>query len=946
MPKFDRFLIAPSNTGLQTDLKPWLVPDDSLVSLKNAYVFRGRIIKRFGSRFMGTGWSSAQTEPLFSRLRINLGNTSGGVKTGTVPGIVFKLGQAFSVGTTIFTVVSGAAGVQNMLSTGGGVIVGTTDGAGNFSGTFLATPPAIVGQSFNIAGTIFTIAILGNAANALTVSGLGVGTGTYNSVTGALVFAGAAATSPIAFNGAAGTYNVSNGAYVVAGLSTSATPVWFYPGESVMGLTNYSPGESINNQQAYAFDTQFSYTFAGGFWQRTPSVINAIWNNPSGNYLNFFWSYNWQGINSYPQIMFTTNYQVTNYNGAATTTDDPIWFYDGSGVIFGSGSPTWTPAIGVNAFYFRPGGGAQYTGPFVQTARLVVPFKNRLVLLNTVESSGTTSAALGNTDGAGNASGNSTGGIIGEYFQIGTTYFTIISLTGALQVSAGGTGTGTYNISTGAYTFTGASAVTAIKFFKTLGTLTNFNNRARFCHVGTPFSVNAWYEQNQKDSSSPAKVGDGGGYIDASTDEEIISCEFIKDRLIVYFERSTWELAFTNNQVDPFSWQKINTELGSESQFSTVPFDKEILTIGNTGIHSCNGANVQRIDVKIPDEIFEISNKNTGVQRVVGIRDYFAEMVYWCFPAENTNQSDTYPNLVLTYNYRNNCWGLNDDCITMFGYFEQEAGVTWASTTTNWSQSNFSWESGIQQANSRQVIAGNMQGYVFLIEAGDPDGSDSRNERAMQITNLTYPSAGIVQLTLVDHTLEATDFISIENAGGVTVTTPVNYEVTNIVNSNTIRVADPLNTLSGTYTGGGNSARISRIDILSKQWNPYISQDRNVFIQRIDFGVTATSKGAITVDYFPSGSEVSLINDGGSLGTNSMIGNNILETSPYPISLAPLEQEQELLWHPVYFQSDGTLIQIRIYLSDAQMINQSTAWSFFEVQGMCLYTQPTTSRMN
>ena len=56
-------------------------------------------------------------------------------------------------------------------------------------------------------------------------------------------------------------------------------------------------------------------------------------------------------------------------------------------------------------------------------------------------------------------------------------------------------------------------------------------------------------------------IADGGGYIDASTEEQIVSAEFIKDRLIVYFERSTWELAYTGNEVLPFVWQKINTEL-------------------------------------------------------------------------------------------------------------------------------------------------------------------------------------------------------------------------------------------------------------------------------------------------------------------------------------------------------------------------------------------------
>lgn len=772
MAKFDRFLIAPSNTGLQTDLKPWLINDDAYSQLNNAYVFRGRVRKRFGSRFMGNGWTSLQTEPLFSRLRVNVGTTaavSGNFGPAVIPpataGAIYKIGQQFSIGTTVFTVV-----VAN--------------------GAMLTT---------------------------------GAATGTFNTGTGTLTIVG----------------NTEN----------PLTAIWWYPSEPVMGFTNYGI-DPINDQPSYAWDTRFSYVFQGGFWQRLDNGGAGIpvWH---GSNINFFWSTNWQGITTNPQIMFTTNFFVTNYNGAGAATDDPIWYYNGT---------TWTAASGANGFYFLPAGGAARTGPFVRTSRLIVLFKNRLVLLNTVEN-----------DNSGGA-----------------------------------------------------------------GVNTNFTNRARFCHLGSPFSNNAWYEPNQVDAAGA--VGDGGGYVDAATEEEIISCEFIKDRLIVYFERSTWELAYTGNQVQPFTWQKINTELGSESQMSTVPFDKEVLTMGNTGVHSCNGANVQRIDNKIPQEIFQISNKNIGVQRVAGIRDYFVEMVYWTFPSDNENASDTYPNRVLVFNYQNGSWAFNNDCITAFGYFEQQQAMTWASTTTTWEEADFTWNSGTTQIQFRQVIAGNQQGYTFII-----DSETSRNERAMQITNITYPSANIAQLVIIDHTLEVGDFITIENATGINLPIIGSYQVTQVLNANTVNIFAP--DVSGTYLGGGNSARVSRIDIVSKQWNPYAQIDRNVFLQRIDFGVTKTQLGEITVDYSPSTAEISLIEDGGAAGTNALMGTSILETSPYPVALAPLEQMQERLWHPIYFQSDGTCIQIRMYLSDAQLSNLSTAWSFFELQGSVLYTMPTTYRM-
>lgn len=52
----DRFLIAPFNSGLQANLKPFLIPEDAFSQLLNAYVFRGRVTKRFGERLMGWGW--------------------------------------------------------------------------------------------------------------------------------------------------------------------------------------------------------------------------------------------------------------------------------------------------------------------------------------------------------------------------------------------------------------------------------------------------------------------------------------------------------------------------------------------------------------------------------------------------------------------------------------------------------------------------------------------------------------------------------------------------------------------------------------------------------------------------------------------------------------------------------------------------------------------------
>ena len=235
-----------------------------------------------------------------------------------------------------------------------------------------------------------------------------------------------------------------------------------------------------------------------------------------------------------------------------------------------------------SGFFFLPAYGGspqpQFTGPFVQTCRIIVPFFNRLLLLNTIENDNSTFGASPGT-----------------------------------------------------------------------GTATAYVNRCRYSFNGSPFARNAWYEKNQSDSDVGAtavannNIAAGAGSIDAATEEQIISAEFIKDRLIVYFERSTWEIVYTGNEVLPFRWQKLNTELGSQSTFSTVPFDRAVLTIGNTGVHSCNGVNVERIDDKIPDEIFEFATKNSNTLRTVGIRDYYTELVYWTFVYDTITPTQTFP---------------------------------------------------------------------------------------------------------------------------------------------------------------------------------------------------------------------------------------------------------------------------------------------------------------
>lgn len=468
-------------------------------------------------------------------------------------------------------------------------------------------------------------------------------------------------------------------------------------------------------------------------------------------------------------------------------------------------------------------------------------------------------------------------------------------------------------------------------------TAVNYPQRARWSGpFGTdPLATNAWR------TDIP---GNGQG-LDAPVNQEIVTVEFIKDRLIVYFEKSAWEFIYNSNNVVPFSWQQINTELGAEGTFSVIPFDKVALGIAQNGIHACTGTNVERIDNDIPEEVFNISNDNFGTQRVYGIRDYFTEAVYWAFPNQTSTAEQPYPNKVLEYNYKTSTWSFNDDSITAFGYYYPQGGILWSSTTVGFSDS-IEWGSGQNDVSFQQVIAGNQEGWTFLVKRDIP-----YNAPSLQITDIVI-AAGTATFTVIDNNLRSGDFIFLEGITGTGTLASFNnstfkIQIDPLQNSFTIPTS-----FTGIYAGGGVITRKSRIDIRTKEYNFYLKDGQNAYVSEIDFQIDSTpiaAQASIAVDYFVSTNVQSMTAE--AIGSNTIMGNGMLETFPYPN--VPFESLQTRLVHPMYIQADGEFIQLRIYLNDTQMLQDilingdptGSAWEDFQMHSMMFFAQKTSSRM-
>jgi len=840
----DRFLIAPFKSGLQNNVKPFLLPEDAFQQMDNVYIKDGVIKKRSSLGYTGYGATKKRFEHLNSRLKIlfnrltvaggvGIGITSGaGGATGTLPTGRFRIGQKFTIGIEIFIIT--ALGTPAVMTTTGGATTRTIDtdtGAYVFAGAAIDTQ--IYFYPDGNSGDIVTDAT-GHAEGS--VPDLNIKPGQIFTI-GDEIFTIPETGTPVTLlrtgpNVDACTFDTTTGEFYVDNAAKNSS-ILFYSCEPVMGLSLFEASD-VNDRQGFAFDTRYSYRYSpGGYWIGIDTETN--WN---GDNTNYFYTTQYRGALSNTTNLITSNFK---YIEGLAGTFDPIRYYSLT-------SSTWTDFTPKTVIV---SGTQEHT---IATAKIIVPFVNSLLFFGTVEQ----------------------------------------------------------------YEDTGVPSVT----------LTYHPSRCRWSGIGNALApATAFLEPNQTGWS-------GGGYSDANTQEELISVKPLKDRLVVFFERSTYVLLYTRNPIDPFRWEKINTQYGSDKTYSSIAFDSNVLAIGQQGIIATNGNNVNKIDSKIPNFSFEVSKELESLNRVHGIRDLFDEIVYWNYIPQEDTGINTYPSKLLVYNYVNDSWSKFDETITVFGYLEQTDADIWKYDYQTWREDSSTWNDGIRSKNSRRTICGNQKGFIHYIY---PDSNF--NDAALYVTNLSCNDAvatdSVLIVTSESHNLKSGDFIEISSCSGVVFEEGV-YKVNERIDADSfniiLRPKIDETYFSGEYIGGGLVARVSQIKIKSKEWNPYLKSGSGVNLSEINFYVTKEKLGQLTVDYSLNSSNISMLEDEKNLGMNP--GANILELGAY--ELVPFESSQERVWHSLYFVGSGSFINIYITLTDDQMISYSK--SGFELHGMLLLT--------
>jgi len=466
-----------------------------------------------------------------------------------------------------------------------------------------------------------------------------------------------------------------------------------------------------------------------------------------------------------------------------------------------------------------------------------------------------------------------------------------------------------------------------------LATSTNYPQRIRWSAIGSPLTANSWLDDMRGQ----------GGFLDIPTNEVIVSVGNVRDNLVIYCSRSTWQLRYTGRSIAPFQIEKVNSELGAESTFSTVQFDTSLVGIGDKGIVECDSFKSNRIDIKIPDLVFQFNDASNGTKRIQGIRDFVQRLAYWTYPYQSGTPYDiVYPNRRLVYNYENDSWAIFTDCLTALGTFLPSSGRTWANTLIPWNQANFPWNNRPQLIPD--VIGGNQQGFIEYLD------SKVSNDVSLFISAITGNTSTPTVVTSKDHTLSTFQVIQISGIRGsgyaslndqIFGVVPIDKDTFELWKYNSVSkdFTTPQLDVPAIYIGGGQIAVRDGFVIQSKKFN-YVDQGNSIQMGYIDVLMDSTNEGEITLNTFVNYNDDAPINvepqnDDPDTNQSNTFFNSVVDTTN-PNSDGPIGTKY---WQRVYCPTRGNFLTIVWTLSNAQLIDVAQE-SDVQIDSQILWNRP------
>jgi Ubiquitin-activating enzyme E1 FCCH domain len=581
--------------------------------------------------------------------------------------------------------------------------------------------------------------------------------------------------------GGTGTINYATGAITISGGAPGGTLVGtfsYYPGLPVMGLRDFVKSTSTSLYPLLvAFDTTYAYQinqsvsnffYSVSYYKDSENPVT--WTAPdysqfwTTNYSGAMWATNNNGNVAASLLQFEVIATITVGSPTIITTSSPHGLVTGDYVWFNEITGTDASDLNGKAAEITVTGSMSFTVPIDTTGDTI----SNSGIFQTLTATSPTSTG----DGIRWYDGDPTGGT-GLPVGSGLGWVNFAPPLTAATVSIDNTPPRLYYL-------VGALAIVPYKdrllFFSpwiqaSTGSAIQLEDTVIWSWNGTPYyTVDSSGDPLLVPSGETASLGayyvdqtGKGGWQSAGISQPILTVTNNEDVLIVGFSSRFTRLVYTGNDIFPFVFFAINSELGSTSTFSGITLDRGGVTVGTRAITITTQQSCQRIDLDIPDSVFQISGLNNGTQRVNAARDYFKEWIYFNYTSNDSPW--VYPNLSFLWNYRDNTWGIQYENFTAQGTFRGAKNYTWATLPfPTWAAWRETWNSGSTQALFPSIIGGNPQGYVLVKGQGTGEGVSG--------TIIALASSmGNTEITSTNHCVNVDDYIQVMGAIGLNVST-------------------------------------------------------------------------------------------------------------------------------------------------------------------------------
>jgi len=329
----------------------------------------------------------------------------------------------------------------------------------------------------------------------------------------------------------------------------------------------------------------------------------------------------------------------------------------------------------------------------------------------------------------------------------------------------------------------------------------------------------------------------GSGLLSADTYELMRGAIIRGDIIIMNFERSNWVLEKTRDAFNPYFVRKIPSVLGTDAAFSAVSWAESVKSAGRTGMVTTNGNVSLLFDNKIPyftrDEIDPVNFGLTygGFERDNG-------QFLFAYRESGSTLTEVTQDKVLTYNYKEETWSINDQRFSVFGQSDEGLNLIWNDIDENinpeWLEMDTTeeiWDKIGIGKSVQKTLAGDDEGYIYQLNVDYDDYFSS-------ITGITHAAEAVIS---TESAFKPGDKVYLSNVEGMTEINGISAIVLSSTDTDITINIDSTNFTA--YTGEGNVSKYIIFETRLIPFNPYRSQGLKCYVSHVEFMVNNGGSG-------------------------------------------------------------------------------------------------------